>query len=140
MKQLDQLTFFIDRSLGKEVIAKALREAQVAVKVHDDWFRPNAPDEEWLFEVGSRGWIVLTKDRRFQTRVLEISAIARSKAKIFKLTAANLQGTEMATIFVKAIRKISRVTIGNPGPFIATVSKSGKVTIVLTSSKLRKYL
>ncbi len=139
MKQPDQLTFFLDRSLGKELIAKALRGSQVLVEVHDDWFPSNARDEEWLFDVGSRGWIVLTKDRRFHTRVLELSAIARSQAKVFKLAVANLQGAEMALIFAKAIRKISRVAIGNPGPFIATINKSGKVTIVLNSTKLRRY-
>jgi predicted nuclease of predicted toxin-antitoxin system len=140
LKQPDQLTFFLDRSLGKELIATALREAKVLVEVHDDQFAPNAKDEEWLAEVGRRGWIVLTKDRRFHTRVLEIDAIARTKAKVFKLTAANIQGADMAAIFLKAIRKISRVAVGNPGPFIATVSKSGKVIVVLSSSKLRKYL
>ncbi|MGH9517920.1 MAG: hypothetical protein ACRD3P_19810 [Terriglobales bacterium] len=130
----------MDRSLGRELIATALREANVSVKVHDDQFAPNARDEEWLAEVGKRGWIVLTKDRRFHTRVLEITAIARAKAKVFKLTAANIQGVDMATIFLKSIRKISRVAIGNPGPFIATVSKSGRVMVVLSSSKLTKYL
>lgn len=139
MKQPDQLTFFLDRSLGKELIAKALREAGVVVEVHDDHFRPDARDEEWLFEIGRRGWLVLTKDRRFHTRVLEITAIAKSKAKVFKLTAANIQGTDMAAIFVKAVHKIARVAIGNPGPFIATVTKSGKVSIVLNASKLKKY-
>lgn len=139
MKQPDQLTFFLDRSLGKELIAKALRDAKVSVEVHDDCFMSNARDEDWLFEVGKRGWIVLTKDRRFHTRVLEITSIASSRAKVFKLTAANIQGTDMAAIFVKAIRKITRVAIGNPGPFIATVSKSGKVSVVMSSSKLKKY-
>jgi len=41
---------------------------------------------------------------------------------------------------MKAIRKITRVAIGNPGPFIATVSKSGKVSVVMSSSKLKKYI
>jgi len=140
LKQPDQLTFFLDRSLGKKLIAKALREAKVSVAVHDDHFLPGARDEEWLFEIGKRGWIVLTKDRRFHTRVLEITAIARSRAKVFKLTAANIQGADMAAIFVKAIRKITRVAIGNPGPFIGTVSKSGKVSVVMSSSKLKKYI
>lgn len=111
----------------------------MSVEMHDDCFPPNAKDEKWLFEVGRRGWVVVTKDRRFHTRILEISAIARSIVKVFKLTAANLQGTEMAAIFATAIHKISRVAIGNPGPFIATITKSGSVSVVLSSSKLKKY-
>ena len=76
MKQPEQLTFFLDRSLGKEVIAKALRDNGILVEVHDHHFPSDAKDEVWLAEVGSRGWIVLTKDRRFHNRVLEIAAIA----------------------------------------------------------------
>ncbi len=139
MKQLNHPTFFLDRSLGKELIANALRGANVNVQVHDAHFPSNAKDEDWLGEVGKRGWIVLTKDRRFHKRVLEIAAIAKSKVRVFKLTAANLQGKEMAEIFVKSIRKIERVAIGNPAPFIATVTRTGKVTIFISSSKLRKY-
>ena len=139
MKQPDQPTFFLDRSLGREIIANALREKNVHVEVHDSHFPSNAKDEDWLLEIGNRGWIVLTKDRKFHNRVLEITAIARSNAKVFKLTAANLQGPEMASIFAKAINKIAHVALSNPGPFIATVSKSGKVAIVLRSAKLRKF-
>lgn len=139
MRQLDQPTFFLDRSLGKELIARALRERNFAVEVHDAHFPPDARDEEWLSEVGKRGWIVLTKDRRFHNRVLEIAAIANSTVRVFKLTAANIQGPDMAEIFVKAIRKIQRLATGNPAPFIATVSKSGRVAMFMSSSKLKRY-
>lgn len=139
MKQPDQPTFFLDRSLGKQLIANALREIGVSVEVHDDHFPSNAKDEDWLSEVGRRGWVVLTKDRRFHTRELELTAIANSKTRVFKLTAANIQGSDMARIFVQAIRKISRVAIGNSTPFIATVSRSGVVRVVLSSRNLRKY-
>lgn len=139
MKQPEKPTFFLDRSLGKVLVANALRKANISVEVHDDHFSSNAKDEVWLEEIGKRGWVVLTKDRKFHTRVLEIAAIAHSKARVFKLTTANLQGEEMASIFVKAIRKIERVAVGNPAPFIATVNQTGKVSILINSSKLRKY-
>jgi uncharacterized protein with PIN domain len=91
LRQPDQPIFFLDRSLGREIIANALREKNVRVEVHDDHFPSNAKDDEdWLFHVANHGWIVLTKDRRFHNRVLELSAIARSNARVFKLTAANL--------------------------------------------------
>lgn len=48
---------------------------------------PDAKDQDWLLEVGNRQWVVLTKDKRFQNRVLELTAIVRSKARVFKLTA-----------------------------------------------------
>jgi len=139
LKQLNKPTFFLDRSLGKELIAKALRDKNVNVEVHDSHFPPNAKDEDWLQEVGDRGWIVLTKDRRFHKRMLEITAIANSRVQVFKLTAANLQGAEMAEIFVKSIKKIERVAMSNRAPLIATVSRTGRVSMFMSASKLRKY-
>ena len=58
--------FFIDRSLGKKIVAQALRDIGETVEIHDDHFAPDAKDEDWLVEVGKRGWIVLTKDDRIR--------------------------------------------------------------------------
>ncbi|MBZ5550548.1 MAG: hypothetical protein LAO22_21755 [Acidobacteriia bacterium] len=122
-----------------EIVAQALRAAGAHVEIHDDHFPPDAEDASWLTRVGSLRWIVLTKDRRFHTRILEITAIARSHVRVFKLTAAGLQGPEMASIFTKSISKIRRVVIGNVAPFIATVDRNAKVKLVFTAAKLKRY-
>ncbi len=57
------MIFFTDRNLGKQFPA-ILKEAGLSVELHDDHFAPNTPDVDWLKEVGTRGWIVLTHDRR----------------------------------------------------------------------------
>ena len=51
------------------------------VQVHDDHFLPNDKDEDWLLEVGKRGWIVLTKDDRIRYRVTERTAILSAKVR-----------------------------------------------------------
>ena len=139
MKQPDIVTFFIDRALGKHAVASALRVAGARIELHDEHFAPDARDEDWLIEVGRRGWAVLTKDKRFHNRVLELTAIARSQARVFKLTAGTLQGPEMAAIFVKALKKMQRICISNPAPFIAIVTRNGRTAIILNASKLKKY-
>jgi hypothetical protein len=58
----DPIVFFLDRSLGKKRVAIALRNAGAIVHLHDDYFSPDARDEEWLSVVGEHGWVVLTKD------------------------------------------------------------------------------
>ena len=65
-KQPDPLTFFLDRNLGKHIIADILREAGARVAVHDDHFPTDAKDNEWLPAVGKNGWVVLTKDKRIK--------------------------------------------------------------------------
>ncbi len=46
----------------------------------------------------------------------------------------------MADVFVRAADRIIRFSIGNSGPFIAKVSRAGVVTMLLTSTRLSKYL
>jgi hypothetical protein len=47
LKRPEAPTFFLDRSLGKNLVAEALRTAGVQVEVHDDHFAPDAKDEDW---------------------------------------------------------------------------------------------
>lgn len=139
MKPPETPVFFVDRSLGKRVIAESLRAAGARVEIHDDYFAPDAPDEDWLGEVGKRGWVVLTKDKRIQHRILEQAAVANSKVRLFALTAGNLQGPEMAGIFVAALPRMTRLVRGNPAPFIAKVTRSGAVSMLLTAKMLKRW-
>jgi hypothetical protein len=108
--------------------------------VHDDVFPADCPDAFWLAEVGKRNWLVLTKDRHIQNRTVELTAVANSGVKVFNLSSGNLSGVEMADVFVRAADRIIRFSIGNSGPFIAKVSRAGVVTMLLTSTRLSKYL
>ncbi len=65
---LAPIVFFLDRNLGKYTIAEALRQAGANVEIHDDHFQSDAKDEEWLGEVGRRGWIILTNDKKIRYR------------------------------------------------------------------------
>jgi len=71
---------------------------------------PDAKDEDWLVEVGSRGWIVLTKDDRIRYRVTERTAIVSAQVKAFVLTSSQLQGTEMAAAFSKRFHESSSLS------------------------------
>src|SRR3990170_635119 len=42
-ERLASLVFFIDRSLGKRVVAQSLRDAGAHVEVHDDYFPQDPP-------------------------------------------------------------------------------------------------
>ena len=132
--QPEPLVFFIDRSLGRNIIPGALRRAGAEVRIHDEFFQPSAKDEVWLSEAGRQGWVVLTKDTRIRYRAVEINALLAAKVRAFVLTArGDLQGREIAAIFVKALPAIKRLANNTPPPFIAHVSRDGKVSIVRRS-------
>src|SRR5262245_8155353 len=134
-KPLDLLIFFLDRNLGKKAVADALRQAGVEVHVHDDHFPPEAREEEWLAEVGKRGWIVLTKDTRIRYRSSELAALVKANVTAFALTAGNLRGEEMAAVFVKALPTIRRFVARYSPPLVASITKSGHVSLLIHGSR-----
>lgn len=129
-KQPDPLTFFLDRNLGKHVIANTLREAGARVEIHDDHFPIGAKDHDWLPAVGKKGWVVLTKDQRIRHRGLELKALRDAQVRAFVLTTGNLQGHDMAAIFVKALPAMQRFVRKTNPPFIARLTKPGKITLI----------
>ena len=129
-------TFYIDRCLGSKTIVETLREKGITVEIHDDHFSQNAPDTEWIPEVGRRGWIVLTKDAKIAKNFLERIAVANSGVKMFILVSQGLSGQEMANIFVEAIEEMRKKIRNNSAPFIAKVYRDGKVKIWMDSEDL----
>ena len=116
-----ELIFFIDRCLGRRVVASALRAVGARVEIMDDHFPPNVEDAVWLAEVGRRGWIVLSKDAAIRHNHIEVLALLRANAHAFLLTAANCTGQEMAAAFVEALSQIENIVRKRQPPLIATV-------------------
>jgi len=123
--RLASLVFFVDRSLGKRVVAESLRRASAHVEVHDDHFSQDATDVDWLSAAGQRGWVVLSKDEHIRRNPLERAAFEQARVRAFFLTQQGLSGPEMADIFVKALPGMVRRATRQPGPFIYTISRSG---------------
>ena len=121
------------------MVATTLRQAGAQVEIHDDHFSSDARDEDWLKEVGRKRWAVLTKDRRIRYRAPELAALRKARVCAFVLTAGDLQGSEMAALFVKALPAINRFVTRNAPPFIAKITKAGSVSMLFKEpSKSRK--
>ena len=125
------VTFFIDRSLGKHVVPEALKAAGARITIHDDHFSPDTSDDVWLREVSDRGWAVLTKDKAIRYRKNERTAVDVAGGRLFVLTAGNITGKEIASGFVEALPRMIRLAVKEPAPFIATVSRAGAVSLLL---------
>jgi hypothetical protein len=74
-----------------------------------------------------RKWVVLTKDKRIQSRIGERAALMNAGARAFILVSGSLTGPEMGKIFVKALPKMQRFVTKYPPPFIAKVFKDGSL-------------
>ena len=128
-KPLDEIVFFIDRSLGRKAVATALRSAGARVEVHDDHLPQDAKDEEWLHYVGARNWVVLTQDDRIRFHYHERTALLQARICAFVLTAKGLRGEENGAIIVNALPAIRRMLAKHPGPFIAKITRGADVTL-----------
>jgi len=107
-----------------------LRQSGARVEIHDDHFPMDATDEEWLAEVGRRGWLCLTKDIRIGLNTLQRLWVARQGVKLFVFRSGNLQGPEMGHAIAKALPRIHSIADGNVAPFIAKIYSSGKIKLV----------
>ena len=121
------VTFFIDRCLGKRLIAKTFQSSGIAVEIHDDHFSEDAQDVDWLPEIGKRGWVVLTKDARISKNCLERMAVTSAGISMFILASQNLSGKQMADIFLGAVTKMQKFVRTYPAPFIAKIYRDGRV-------------
>jgi hypothetical protein len=129
-KPPDPPVFFLDRNLGRNKFSNILRAQGLRIEVHDDHFSPDASDPEWLTEVGERGWVVVTVDRRIRYRQLEWLAFKAGMVRAFAFSSGNLRAEEMAGIFLKALPKIRRFLEEEQPPFLATITKSGDVLML----------
>ncbi len=124
---LEELVFYLDRNLGKHIIADTLRYSGVEVEIHDDHLPINAPEEHWIELVGQRNWIAITKDKNIRYRTAEIEAIRKYNARVIVIRAKNATGSEIAEVILKSMKRITRFAKKTKPPFIAGIDRSGRV-------------
>jgi hypothetical protein len=114
------LEFFVDRSLGKSVVA-GLREVGLTVPsmadIYGEQQAQRLPDESWLRDAGEHGWVVLTKDDAIRRRPAERDAMIQASVRVVCLTTAQLRGADQIERFVSNRHRIARQS-RKPGPYI----------------------
>jgi len=76
---------------------------------------------------------VLSKNENIRRNQIEIAEILTSGVAAFISTASNVKADELATSFLAAMPAIRRVIQKYERPVLATVSRSGTVTVMWTS-------
>ncbi len=94
--------------------------------------RTDTPDEVWIPEVARRGWAILTRDRRIQTRVSETAALLASNARMFAITSPEqLLVWEQLEVVMCNWRRIEE-QLGAPGPWVMSLTRTSMRSIDLT--------
>jgi PIN like domain len=111
--------FFTDRDLGNQ-FGDILRAASLIVERHGDHFPPNCPDEIWLHEVGLRGWIAITHNRRIRHTPNELASVIEHNVALLVVIGA-APYADLARAFVNTYPRIEAFLRGHVPPFIAKV-------------------
>jgi hypothetical protein len=111
--------FFTDRDLGKQ-FPGILRSAGLTVERHADHFRHDCSDEEWLAEVGRRGWIAITHDRRIRYKPNELAAVVQNQVPLLVIV-GSVPFPQLAQGFVSTYGRIEKFIAAHAPPYIAKV-------------------
>jgi len=135
LELLETITFFVDRSLGGQIIPKGLKKLKLNVVNHDDLFEKTAQDIEWIKLCGERKWYILSVDNQIRRNELEKKALKAAKVGAFILTNANKTGVDQLEMIKKALNQIFKIIKDEPLPFIAIILSSGKVDLIEKTSR-----
>jgi hypothetical protein len=117
----------LDRSIDSNAVCTALVSAGLNVERHSAHFNDVELDTVWLPEVARRGWISFTRDDRIRYRPIERQAIVQSQARVFCVVSSGLTGSQLGSLLVGHLAKISDLIRSTPGPFMAAISRDAVV-------------
>lgn len=124
--------YFTDRDLGKR-FPEILRSYGLTVERHGDHFAHDTPDDEWLEDVGRRGWIALTHDRRIRYKPNERDAVTRHSVALLVIVGA-APFPDLARSFVATMPRVEHFLTRHKPPFIAKVYRPSPAEIARRST------
>jgi hypothetical protein len=93
---------------------------------------PDVLDTDWIPEVATRGWLIITRDSMITQNRNEIAAVRENKAKMVALNQRDAQTKwGQLEVFMTQWRSIEAL-ISQPGPFIWRVSRTVMTQIALS--------
>lgn len=117
--------FFLDRNLGSKQLKEALEKEGFAVRVHDEYFKPDEADEVWLADCGRRSWIAITPDRRILKDPVSMNAIGANNGRVFFLPQNNKNPVMWAPMLIENWAQIGRILLSWKAPFVGKLSPNG---------------
>jgi hypothetical protein len=86
------------------------------------------PDEEWLRQVGEKGWIAVMRDKRVRYRKLERNALEASGVGAFVFTGGQATAQDTASAIVPRLKKMAAIALSEPRPFLYSLSVGGAIS------------
>jgi hypothetical protein len=122
------LEFFADRNLGRYDFPGLLRRKGVVVHAHEDHFAQDAPDDLWMPEAASRGWIILSPDKHIMRDPAELAAVMLSNAAMVCLIGGHERASDLAANVLNTLAKIEEFVAASTPPYIAKLYRPSPVS------------
>lgn len=139
MKQLNfPQTIFIDRSFGGKRLPTFLRTVGFQVVAHKEcgWLNSDADDDFWIPEVTSRGWIILSSDKRISLDPVNVRSVVTSKAQVIVTSDNSILPEFWGSAFVVGRIRIRELLQANPGPVFIKISHCSGDHVKLTRVRI----
>jgi PIN like domain len=129
----EDFVLYLDENLHNcKPILDALTQHSVKHERHGDHFAPGTEDAVWLPFIGGHGWLLVTKDKRIRYNELEKAAVLHHRVREFYFSSGNYSGAEMAEMLVAALPEMAKACRKHGPPFIASITKTGKINMRLS--------
>jgi PIN like domain len=112
------------------VLLEAMRAAGANVRHVGDAVPYGSADEDWLTEIGSRGWIALMRDQKVRKRPLEIAALKAAGVAAFAYTGGQATALNTAEAICPRLVKFANMAVSEPKPFLFTFGVAGSLSRV----------
>lgn len=99
----------------------------VEAEAHLDHFAHSTHDDVWLADIGHRGWIVITNDKRIRFNESERRALTEHSVGCFVLTSGNRTKWETMRALAKGWDRIQQIAATVHRPFIYSLHVDGTV-------------
>jgi hypothetical protein len=118
---------FFDRSIPRGV-AEAVKQVREDACWLEDVFEEGwIKDREWIPEVGARGWLVISKDKKIRTRPEERRAIKENDVGCFILNYRQpLNRWEILKLVTSTLDEMEEKFANTPRPFMYLIDRNGR--------------
>lgn len=120
--------FYLDENLHGNTFSSVLRDADIPIELCKDHGFIGVDDTEWIPEVASHGWIILTGDIRTRYVPWEKQVILASRARMIHIKSGKNTTHEMLAVnFVNSLSTINKYLNLDEAPCLATLTRPKKL-------------
>lgn len=125
------MRFFVDNNLSPG-LAKGMKGFGEDIVHLQDYFSTDADDELWLAHIGTKKWILITRDDRIRFRLSELAALREHRVGAFFMGGKHRDGCQLVQQLARNWLRMKDLADKTRKAFAFRIPPSGKKLKPLT--------